>query len=347
MEDELRLVKGEIKRTLVDLRAVVMQADSPFERIVAAPAANAPAVKEVVVQTEQINRSDSGQTAPAAQPGDPAPQQPEQAGAQQPIQPVQIGVPPAPQGPVGSGPQAWPNGDSDDREESDPRHDLEDGNGRRSRRSRDIEDELADTEELHGRRPGRSPRASRNGGSNGRNGSAENDPASDRTNGRSKAPGRNGKVRPRMEANGSRRARPSQVEEDEWEMDDHDDHDEDDVLHGVEDASRGVRPGLNINLISGLVRWVSNVQDLLGDAGMEEMVDLYFKTTKDSPGTRELISRIADTLPYAETSRVDPRGEQGIAEQWMDMLIQLHGVLNWDCVPPDIPGLGLSKPSED
>ena len=297
----------------------------------------------------------------------------------QPIQPVQIGVPPAPQGPVGPVPQAEPKAVRD-RDESDSRHDLEHGNVNGSRRqrdledefqdddashlpelkdeiadrnvshprrSRDIEDELANTEELNGHRSGRAPRASRNGGSNGRNGSAESEPASERTNGRSKAAGPNGKARPRVEANGSRRARPSQVEENEWEMDDYVDHDEDDVLHGVEDSSRSARPGLNINLISGLVRWVSNVQDLLGDAGMEEMVDLYFKTTKDSPGTRELISRIADTLPYAETSRVDPRSEQSIAEQWMDMLIQLHGVLNWDCVPPDIPGLGLSKPSED
>ena len=39
LEDELKLLKGEVKRTLVDLRAIVMKEDSPLnERLpVAAP----------------------------------------------------------------------------------------------------------------------------------------------------------------------------------------------------------------------------------------------------------------------------------------------------------------------
>ena len=69
MEDELKLVKGEIKRTLVDLRSAVMQAESPFQRVVASPQASA-APSPPVTSAEPVRQE-------PPQPRESAPRQPD------------------------------------------------------------------------------------------------------------------------------------------------------------------------------------------------------------------------------------------------------------------------------
>ena len=143
-----------------------------------------------------------------------------------------------------------------------------------------------------------------------------------------------------MRGNGNLKAQKAHGDEDEWEQELDADEDE---LEEMEPATRGgARPSLNINLVSGLVHWVSMAREKLGDQGMEEMVELYFKTTGESAGAKEMISHVADMLGHAQVPAADPYSEQGIAQQWSDLLVQLHGTLTWDCVPPGIPGLDLA-----
>ncbi len=59
LEDEVKVLKGEVKRTLVDLRALLMREDSPlaeagFSRRAAAPEPPAPKKEITEVVTEVV-----------------------------------------------------------------------------------------------------------------------------------------------------------------------------------------------------------------------------------------------------------------------------------------------------
>ena len=149
--------------------------------------------------------------------------------------------------------------------------------------------------------------------------------------------------------NGKGRWQPrrSLVQQDEWDDPEDEVADEHEMPEVQERHGKHESPPININLVSGLVRWVSLAQERLGAPGMEDMVELYFKTTKESPGLKEMLAHISDVLAYDPAPAVDPHSPQGIAQQWTDLLAQLHGVLNWDCVPADIPSLGLDSLGEN
>jgi hypothetical protein len=86
---------------------------------------------------------------------------------------------------------------------------------------------------------------------------------------------------------------------------------------------------LDLNGISRLVRWVSKAQRRLGIQYLESFLELYIKATNGSPDLKTMIMYIStmlgdDGVPQEGAS---PR-TSNIAEQWDDLMPQLHGILN-------------------
>jgi hypothetical protein len=106
-------------------------------------------------------------------------------------------------------------------------------------------------------------------------------------------------------------------------------------------ASPASLAALDVNLISSLVRWVSTAQQRLGIQYLEGFLELYIRATNGPPVLKEIIMYISNMLGNDEHPQGGSPGEPNIAQQWEDLMPQLHGILTAHCTPPEIPNLDL------
>jgi hypothetical protein len=98
---------------------------------------------------------------------------------------------------------------------------------------------------------------------------------------------------------------------------------------------------LDVNLIASLVRWVCIARERLGAHWLEGFLELYTKATNQPPGVKELIMYLSSMVGNSEVSREANPRESNIAQEWNDLMLQLHGILTAHCTSPIIPNLDL------
>ena len=89
--------------------------------------------------------------------------------------------------------------------------------------------------------------------------------------------------------------------------------------------------GVDVNLLSCLVGWTSMAKRRVGQQRLNDIVGLYLHTRGSSPGLKELLTLISDTVEEV------PQGDDTGSQECVDLLAQLHGILAQDLPMTDIP----------
>lgn len=313
LEEEMKLLKGEVRHTLLDLRAYLMRQDSPLTSRGPVDMPDRPTRKEQVSQKQETQ-----ETAPRAE----APRVPHP-------DPVSNGAPPTP----GAAQVALPRYQA----QYQPNAGGSTQHERQSAVQWDNRPTAAPAGEPrnvgNGTRPPDPPQA-------GVEATAQrNDPPPSRT------------AQPREAAPASR-----------YQPENHGGYPHPDALERAfpnrarsnsqrrplwgnsYEAPGDPRSTLrNINLASGLMRWVSLVKGRTGSRGLGYLLDLYGSIWPISPEVERNL--------YLISVMVDEPAEEGIqvgrANDCMDLLCQLHGMLTSDCPPTGLFDAGSEAfPSE-
>ena len=97
-------------------------------------------------------------------------------------------------------------------------------------------------------------------------------------------------------------------------------------------AERNLAPlGVDVNLLSCLVGWTSMAKRRVGQQRLNDIVGLYLHTRGSSAGLKELLTLISDTVEEV------PQGDDTGPQECVDLLAQLHGILAQDLPMIDIP----------
>lgn len=369
LEAEMRLLKGEIKKTLVDIRTVVMKADGPMAENSALHAANV-AVKaaqearadarEAAARESEARREAAAapapqQPAPAAYTPPPQPQQnpaPWQAGPgmmpgfgaggmpqYQPPQPPQPPTAPTlgpiqqqvqmPQfeavarmredAPIARPARLEPRPAEHHRDEEwappSPRQEKRAPEPRREERA-PIASVAARKKSAAMTRPATAQRmagAARNGSGNGA--------MADRSAAFAallRGAGLNG-------SNGNKNGHRTQVAlagKAGWE---------EAMLAAREqllDVAALPAMGQNVNFLANLVHWVSMAKRRLGEDKLMPFIDLYMTTGTAVYGLKEMVAHISAMI--GDTPNGEERGAVGphpTAQDWIDLMLQLHGIV--------------------
>ena len=97
-------------------------------------------------------------------------------------------------------------------------------------------------------------------------------------------------------------------------------------------AERNLAPhGVDVNLLSCLLGWTSMAKRRVGQQRLNDIVGLYLHTRGSSAGLKELLTLISDTVEEV------PQGDDTGPQECVDLLAQLHGILAQDLPMIDIP----------
>lgn len=310
LEDEVKVLKGEVKRTLVDLRALLMQEDSPLSDGALARRA---AMSEQGTDNEINEIPRAGTTRVAAPPladltngegtgaspsgnaGPPFGDGRAEAAAVPPTDgppggPPQPGPGPAPIPRVVPG--ASPGSQADQHPNT--------GHGQTSPGNEGGEGPLGQSNH-HGELPvNEGPPAEEAGPahrSQARNGherlnSRENSPEAENA-------GHNGSVYDEYR---------ELLEETRQ-------------THPIEDSPDG--PPLDINLLSNLVYWTARAKQRVGEAQLRDILQLYIQTGHSRPEFQDLMLQISAMV---DADSVYP-SENPREREWVELMFHLHGIL--------------------
>ena len=96
-------------------------------------------------------------------------------------------------------------------------------------------------------------------------------------------------------------------------------------------ADRNIGPlEVDFNLLSSLVGWTSMAKQRVGQQRLNDVVELYLQTRRSSPGLRELLMLISNIVEEV------PQGDATDPQECLDLLAQLHGILAQDLPMIDI-----------
>ena len=100
----------------------------------------------------------------------------------------------------------------------------------------------------------------------------------------------------------------------------------------------GGAPSLDMNLLASLVRWVSMAKSRLGQQGLMDLAELYTCSCRESPGLVRLVTQIGGMVDEGE-----PAFQEDAAFEVLDLLQQLHGILTVGSTIAFIPPTGLGS----
>lgn len=105
---------------------------------------------------------------------------------------------------------------------------------------------------------------------------------------------------------------------------------------GVGDNAGNSAP-LDVNLLASLVRWTTLAKGRVGEARLKSILDLYLGSGRSSPQLRELLISVSSMV-----DTVSPETPQA-AQECMDLLSHLHGILTGGLQIAQVPQIGLSE----
>lgn len=356
LESEMRLLKGEIKKTLVDLRAVVMKAEGPLGEG-ATLVMNANRSAETETRMERRMEAMEGANRESREIADRASRVASQAAQAVPAAPLSQGSggpgysnPPVDYQPPGmrlEGRPAW-----------SPSYDSPNAAPQESR----ARVPMAPQDEELEAPPPRSALPGQEGGPSGRSrrrvqdaerGSEQGLPLPARSATATTPRGRvrdEERMQPRMTArlpmtgnsgNGSKAARPHDSQPKSGLRGRPAERETVVMMSRQEQLSplTGEMAGtLSVNLLSNLVHWVSRAKQRVGEEKLLPLVDLFLATGVPAMGLRDLVAHISAMVG---TQGVDETQEQPkpSAQDWIDLMLQLHGiVMGSDIVSDAIAG---------
>ena len=94
---------------------------------------------------------------------------------------------------------------------------------------------------------------------------------------------------------------------------------------------------LDVNLLASLVRWTTLAKGSVGEARLKKILDLYLGSGRSSPQLRELLASVSKMV-----DTVSPETPQA-AQECMDLLSHLHGILTGGLQIAQVPQISLSE----
>ena len=94
---------------------------------------------------------------------------------------------------------------------------------------------------------------------------------------------------------------------------------------------------LDVNLLASLVRWATLAKGRVGEARLKSILDLYLGSGRSSPQLRELLITVSNMV-----DAVSPETPQA-AQECMDLLSHLHGILTGGLQIAQVPQISLSE----
>jgi len=329
LEDEVKVLKGEVKRTLVDLRALLMREDSPLGEGALArrmamqnpgpgqspgPGNEAPGPAAV----PPLGR-EAAAPGPGALPG-PAPQQ----AASQATPGAGPGPPPAAPFPHGFAPSGAPPADN-----SVAAAQLERTQAEQERHMAEHDRKMADfeNEDEPALPPGRSRLSSRVDPK----GSLKRNSRLVREAGGAEVPGEN-----KSDSRGkSERVTSIYDEYRELLEETRPTHTQ---TQTIEDEPVG--PPLDVNLMANLVYWACLAKQRVGEAQLKDILQLYIQSGHSRPELQDLLSHICKMVDV-ESAVIEENGSD-----WVDLLFHLHGILTGGFPVMKIPYVRLPAQEE-
>ena len=347
LEDELKLLKGEVKRTLVDLRAVVMREDSPLsERPTFGREPNKETVPQVGVEIRQV--ASEGVSTPS---GDKVEALEQQLKAIKATIEVSANLPPESHQPVvngSGGPMVWPG--NNPAAQWPPGFPPPSG-GSSSNLGPQPQDYPSGPQPDHpnGTLPSLGGPSTQWDGENGTNHVArQEEDLGERAGGpgvdweaNSTYTQQDGRARPYQpgkgrgsgaaydseqqdrgashEGNRKSKQRP-QPPQQQFEHNGWDSEDQDAVYPGVNGVSGGL--SLSVNLVTHLTRWVFQAKKRVGQERLMDVLELYMHASPGSESLRELVVFIS-AIGEDEPTCNEPLGGYDAAE----LIHQLHGIV--------------------
>ena len=90
-------------------------------------------------------------------------------------------------------------------------------------------------------------------------------------------------------------------------------------------------PPMDLNLVSNLVRWASMAKYRVGEKRLSDIIDLYAQSRNAPPGLSKALIHIASIVD-------DQPPETGqTAQETMDLIAHLHGILTASLPVPPVP----------
>lgn len=105
---------------------------------------------------------------------------------------------------------------------------------------------------------------------------------------------------------------------------------------GVE-GDLGTAAPIDVNLLTSLVRWTTVAKGRVDEARLKGILELYLRSGRSSPQLRELLTSISNMV-----DQVSPETSQ-TAQECMDLLSHLHGILTGGLQIAQVPQFGLSE----
>jgi hypothetical protein len=108
--------------------------------------------------------------------------------------------------------------------------------------------------------------------------------------------------------------------------------------HSIEDEPVG--PPLDINLLSNLVHWVALAKKRVGEEQLKDILQLYIQSGHSRPELQDLLLQVSRMVD------VDPPGVREAPREWVDLMFHLHGILTGGFPVIKIPPIRLSTHEE-
>lgn len=310
LEDEVKVLKGEVKRTLVDLRELLMREDSPLGQKVlthsmsngvaevpdgTAAGLTSPGLEKVDSRTDEVSSTDSL----------PGP------GLELPLDDLPSGPPQAGPGPIPGllGGDSTVNQDDQPENANPMRDQLDDCNFQGAETLGELSNlhTALDTESLPKSEKEVHSDHSPNLNGRGRLDQGENEQVPE-------TPVQNGRVH--------------SVYDEYREL-----LEETKQTHPIEDEPVG--PPLDINLLSNLVYWTALAKQRVGEEQLKDILQLYIQSGHSRPELQDLLLQVCKMVDD------DPLSVRESPREWVDLMFHLHGILTGGFPVIKIPRIRL------
>jgi hypothetical protein len=109
-------------------------------------------------------------------------------------------------------------------------------------------------------------------------------------------------------------------------------------VYPIEDTPAG--PPLDINLLSSLVYWVALAKQKVGEHQLQDILELYIKSGHSRPELKDLLLHVSSLVDAAPLSPGQNSGE------WVDLMFHLHGILTGGFPVVKIPQMRLAAQAD-
>ncbi|HEU0021984.1 MAG TPA: hypothetical protein VFR55_09990 [Dehalococcoidia bacterium] len=357
LEDEVKVLKGEVKRTLVDLRALLMREDSPLNegslsRRMAQPD---PKVGDDSTSKEVFEVATRTMPAPPLAPPPPGAPGPGPGEFPGPPPPAAPGPGPGP-GVVPGPPQpsadpvrmTAPERKTTDASRAEPLEGLKNRNGRNQKAPEDqqILDE-GESEAAAEPEEGLEEAATAS--------LDDERPARARPARKPRKP--EGDLKHRLaDRNGRESLNDAELEEEDEEEDQPEPRGQkarqgsiyDEYKELLEEAREPYPiedgpawPPLDVNLLSSLVYWAARAKQRVGEQQLKDILELYIQSGHSRPELQGLLLHLSNMVDV-----IMPSAPGEGTEEWVDLMFHLHGILTGGLPVVKIPPIKFSSQSD-